>query len=83
MELLEHLRGDHFYLTRIKNTYDAWVRKLGSMKDHPIQVCVWILLLDVVEVNMRYFYVAMRVACTCIIVTSRVFFFLFCNYTSS
>ncbi|KAF3440579.1 hypothetical protein FNV43_RR18863 [Rhamnella rubrinervis] len=37
MELLEHIGGDHFNSTRIKNIYYVWMRKVGSMKDRPVE----------------------------------------------
>lgn len=41
MELLDHMGGDYFSRTRIKNIYDVWMRKLGSMRIWPIEV--WFL----------------------------------------
>ncbi|XP_015899123.2 uncharacterized protein LOC107432494 isoform X1 [Ziziphus jujuba] len=37
MELLDHMGGDYFSRTRIKNIYDVWMRKLGSMRIWPIE----------------------------------------------
>ncbi|XP_059443414.1 uncharacterized protein LOC132175473 isoform X2 [Corylus avellana] len=37
MELLKHMKGDHITPNRIKNIYDVWMRKNGSMKEWPLE----------------------------------------------
>ncbi|KAE8124759.1 hypothetical protein FH972_019615 [Carpinus fangiana] len=37
MELLKHMKGDHINPKRIKNIYDVWMRKNGSMKEWPLE----------------------------------------------
>lgn len=37
MELLKHMKSDHINPNRIKNIYDVWMRKNGSMKDWPLE----------------------------------------------
>ncbi|XP_040986567.1 uncharacterized protein LOC121234622 isoform X2 [Juglans microcarpa x Juglans regia] len=37
MELLKNMKSDRINPSRIKNIYDVWMRKIGSMKDCPIE----------------------------------------------
>ncbi|KAG6645336.1 hypothetical protein I3843_08G111600 [Carya illinoinensis] len=37
MELLKYMKSDRINPSRIKNIYDVWMRKNGSMKDCPIE----------------------------------------------
>ncbi|KAJ7981793.1 TAF RNA polymerase I subunit A [Quillaja saponaria] len=37
LELLKHIDNNHINTARIKNIYDVWMRKNGSMKDWPIK----------------------------------------------
>ncbi|KAF5478612.1 hypothetical protein F2P56_005155 [Juglans regia] len=37
MELLKNMKSDRINPSRIKYTYDVWMRKIGSMKDCPIK----------------------------------------------
>jgi len=39
MELLKHMKSDRLKFTKIRNIYDIWMRKNGSMKEWPIEVC--------------------------------------------
>lgn len=39
MELLKHMKSDRIKFTKIRNIYDIWMRKNGSMKEWPIEVC--------------------------------------------
>ncbi|KAK7335107.1 hypothetical protein VNO80_26878 [Phaseolus coccineus] len=38
MELLKHMKNNSINPTRIKNLYDIWWKKIGSMKTWPLQV---------------------------------------------
>ncbi|KAM4088522.1 hypothetical protein ACJW30_07G076900 [Castanea mollissima] len=37
MELLKHMKSDRIKFTKIRNIYDIWMRKNGSMKEWPIE----------------------------------------------
>ncbi|KAL5542750.1 hypothetical protein UlMin_010460 [Ulmus minor] len=37
MEVLEHVGDEHLTATKIRNIYDVWMRKVGSMKNRPVE----------------------------------------------
>ena len=41
MEVLTHISGDYSNVTRIKNIYDVWMRKIGLPKGRQVEVCIW------------------------------------------
>lgn len=78
-----YMKNDHMNPTRIKNIYDVWMRKNGSMKDWPLEV--WFgkyLILSIADSSVISFVFVLW-SNMCILTNSQLFLSVVLNQLDS